>query len=153
MYVRRCHAGVQLLDQRRAVRPANHGGQPWGMLRLKTIGRRTSRKRVAIVYSVEDGPNLVIPAMNGWADPEPAWWLNFQSNPHATVVLPGEARREVVARAAIGKQRERMWGRLVALGSSAYTEANAAKRRTQTAIIVFEPLSSEHRAAGERSIE
>jgi hypothetical protein len=27
--------------------------------------------------------------MNGWADPEPAWWLNLQANPEATVELVG----------------------------------------------------------------
>jgi hypothetical protein len=26
----------------------------------------------------EDGPNLVTLAMNGWADEDPAWWLNLQ---------------------------------------------------------------------------
>ena len=29
----------------------------------------------------EDGPNVVTMAMNGWADDEPAWWLNLQAHP------------------------------------------------------------------------
>ena len=33
----------------------------------------------------EDGPNLVTMAMNGWADDEPAWWLNLQAHPEASV--------------------------------------------------------------------
>ena len=53
----------------------------WGMLRLTTVGRRSGKERVAIVGYIVDGPNLVVPAMNGWADPEPAWWLNLQANP------------------------------------------------------------------------
>ena len=28
---------------------------------------------------VEDGPNLVTLAMNGWDPAEPAWWLNLQA--------------------------------------------------------------------------
>ncbi len=53
----------------------------WGMLRLRTVGRKTGKERVAIVGYIVDGPNLVTPAMNGWADPEPAWWLNLQARP------------------------------------------------------------------------
>ena len=33
----------------------------------------------------EDGPNLVTMAMNGWADGEPAWWLNLQAHPEVSV--------------------------------------------------------------------
>jgi len=49
-----------------------------GMMRLRTVGRRTGEERTAILGYFEDGPNLVTMAMNGWADPEPAWWLNLQ---------------------------------------------------------------------------
>jgi F420H(2)-dependent quinone reductase len=113
----------------------------WGMLRLKTVGRRSGKERIAILGYIEDGPNLVIPAMNGWADPEPAWWLNLQSNPEATVELP-DGRRQVAARATVGEERERLWGRLVSLGSAAYTDANAALRSRETAIVLLEPRSS-----------
>ena len=34
---------------------------------------------------IEDGENLVVLAMNGWAAPEPAWWLNVQEHPNVTV--------------------------------------------------------------------
>ena len=50
---------------------------------------------------VADGTNLVSLAMNGWADPEPAWWLNLQAQPDTTVVLP-DGPRQVRARAATG---------------------------------------------------
>jgi hypothetical protein len=30
---------------------------------------------------IEDGSNLVTKAMNGWSDPEPAWWLNLMAHP------------------------------------------------------------------------
>jgi deazaflavin-dependent oxidoreductase (nitroreductase family) len=111
----------------------------WGMLRLTTVGRRSGKQRVAILGYIEHGPNLVIPAMNGWADPEPAWWLNLQANPEATVELP-EGSRKVIAREAVGEERERLWQSLVDLGSAAYTDANAALRSQPAAIVVFEPL-------------
>jgi deazaflavin-dependent oxidoreductase (nitroreductase family) len=110
----------------------------WGMLRLTTVGRRSGKERVAIVGYIVDGPNLVVPAMNGWADPEPAWWLNLQADPDTSVVLP-DGRREVRARAAVGAERDRLWARFVGLGSSAFTDASAALRSRETALVVLEP--------------
>jgi hypothetical protein len=40
----------------------------WGMLRIRTVGRRTGEERTAILGYLEDGPNLVTLAMNGWAN-------------------------------------------------------------------------------------
>jgi deazaflavin-dependent oxidoreductase (nitroreductase family) len=114
----------------------------WGMLRLTTTGRRSGRTRVAILGYLEDGERLLIPAMNGWADPEPAWWLNLQATPHAHVVLPGGVRREVAARAAVGEERDRLWRRFVGLGTLAYTDASAAQRARETAIVVLEPIDA-----------
>jgi deazaflavin-dependent oxidoreductase (nitroreductase family) len=111
----------------------------WGMLRLRSTGRRTGKERIAILGFIEDGPNLVIPAMNGWADPEPAWWLNLQANPTATVELPDGSTRAVSARPAVGEERDRLWRALVDLGTAAYTDANAALRTRATAIVVLEP--------------
>ena len=118
------------------LRPATSG--QWGMLRLRTVGRKTGEERIAIVGFIEDGPNLVTPAMNGWADPEPAWWLNLQANPDASVELP-DGSRKVTARAAIGEERARLWQRFLGLGSSAFTDASAALRSRETAIVVLEP--------------
>jgi deazaflavin-dependent oxidoreductase (nitroreductase family) len=111
----------------------------WGMLRLTTICRQTGRPRVALRGFIEDGQNIVVPAMNGWMDPQPAWWLNLQADPEASITLPGGETREVVARAAEPGERERLWRALVDLGTSAYTDANAATRSRETAIVIFEP--------------
>ena len=108
-------ASRPLLDHRRPRRSSGYTPTQWGMLRLKTVGRQTGKERVAIVGYIEDGANLVTPAMNGWADPEPAWWLNLQANPEAVVELRGESRR-VVARAAVGDERRRLWEMYLALG-------------------------------------
>jgi deazaflavin-dependent oxidoreductase (nitroreductase family) len=110
----------------------------WGMLRLKTVGRRTGKERVAIVGYLEDGQNLIAPAMNGWADPEPAWWLNLQAQPDATVEL-SDGTREVTARKATADERPRLWSMLSGLGTAAYTDANAARRSRETAIVILEP--------------
>ena len=118
----------------------DYSSTQWGMLRLKTVGRQTGKERVAIVGFIEDGVNLVTPAMNGWADPEPAWWLNLQANPDAVVELRGKSRR-VVARAATADERPRLWSIFIGLGSSAFTDASAALRSRETTLVVFEPVS------------
>jgi F420H(2)-dependent quinone reductase len=111
----------------------------WGTLRLTTTGRRTGRERVAILGYLADGETLLVPAMNGWADPEPAWFLNLVGNPEATVVLPNGAERRVVARVAPEDERQELWARFVALGTSAYSDANAAQRSRPTQIAILEP--------------
>jgi deazaflavin-dependent oxidoreductase (nitroreductase family) len=111
----------------------------WGMLRLHTVGRRTGQERVAIVGYIEDGPNLVVPAMNGWAEPDPAWWLNLQAKPAASVELPDGTARTVAARTAAGEERSILWRRFIDLHSSAFTDANAALRSRETAMVVLEP--------------
>jgi deazaflavin-dependent oxidoreductase (nitroreductase family) len=130
-------AAYSLTRGRFGLRPATTS--QWGMLRLTTVGRRSGQRRVAIVGFIEDGRNIVSPAMNGWADPEPAWWLNLQANPDATVELPDGSSRAVTARAAIGDERARLWGKFLDLQSSAFTDASAALRSRETAIVVFEP--------------
>src|SRR5918992_1233356 len=88
-------------------RPAE---RKWGTLRLTTIGRRSGKERRVILGYFEDGPNLVTMAMNGWSPAEPAWWLNLQSHPDATVEVKG-GRRAVRGRAADAAERERLWAR------------------------------------------
>ena len=61
----------------------------FGQMRLRTIGRQSGQERIAILGYYEDGPNLVTLAMNGWGDPEPAWWLNLQARPDVVIDLKG----------------------------------------------------------------
>lgn len=110
----------------------------WGTLVLHSVGRRSGKPREAILGYVEDGPNLVTMAMNGWADPEPAWWLNLQAQPDVTIDLTGGETRAVHARAAEGEERERLLARL-AQSESSDLSAYMARRARTTAIVVLEP--------------
>ncbi|MDN3027428.1 nitroreductase/quinone reductase family protein [Streptomyces sp. S.PB5] len=111
-------------------------GNKWGALRLTTTGRRTGRQRGVIVGYFEDGPNLVTLAMNGWGEGEPAWWLNLQARPEATVDL-GNGRRLVRGRAATGDERSRLWARWREIDTN--LDAYAALRPSETAVVVLEP--------------
>lgn len=110
-----------------------------GMLALHTVGRRTGAERITILAYFEEGPNLVTMAMNGWGDPEPAWWLNLQAHPEATVDLIDGARA-VRARAAAGDERRRLWQRWAHYDKD--LDQYAARRSRETAVVIFEPAAS-----------
>lgn len=108
----------------------------YGTLRLHTTGRKSGAERVAMLGYFEDGPNLFTLAMNGWGEPEPAWWLNLQANPDATIDLPG-GPREIRARIATGDERTRLWSEIER--RNADLDGYAARRSRETAVVVFEP--------------
>jgi deazaflavin-dependent oxidoreductase (nitroreductase family) len=111
-------------------------GDQYGLMRVRTIGRRTGAERAAILGYFEDGPNLVTMAMNGWADPEPAWWLNLQAHPDTSVDLV-DGSRLVHARAADPEERPRLWD-----GWATYDkglDSYAARRSRETAVVILEP--------------
>jgi deazaflavin-dependent oxidoreductase (nitroreductase family) len=111
----------------------------WGTLRLTTTGRRTGRQRSVILGYVEEGPDLVSLAMNGWGPGEPAWWLNLQADPDATVDLV-DGRRPVRAHAATGDERRRLWARWRELETN--LDAYAALRSSETAVVVLTPRAA-----------
>ena len=114
-------------------------GDKFGMLRIHTTGRRTGKERITMLGYFEDGQNLVTLAMNGWGTSEPAWWLNLQSQPTATVELP-DGTRTVRARAATGTERDRLWATFAEYpGWGADIGALASHRPNETAVVVFEP--------------
>jgi F420H(2)-dependent quinone reductase len=109
----------------------------WGTMRLTTTGRRTGQERTVILGYFEDGPNVITMAMNGWADDEPAWWLNLQANPVAELALDDD-RRPVRGRAAKGEERARLWNRWQEFDSR--LDDLAALRSRETAVVILEPL-------------
>ena len=111
----------------------------WGALRLTTIGRRSGQERNVIIGYIEDGPNLVAIAMNGWDEGHPAWRRNLEANPDAVIRLAHQEPRMVRARPSVGEERDRLWQRWVAVDSR--LDAYADRRSTETAVIVLEPRS------------
>jgi deazaflavin-dependent oxidoreductase (nitroreductase family) len=121
---------------RRGLWPAR--AQRWGAMRLATVGRRSGQERAVILGYIEDGPNLITLAMNGWGEGEPAWWLNLQAHPQAHVQLAA-GTREVFARTATGQERARLWDQWRSLDKN--LDGYARRRSTETAVIVLEPRS------------
>jgi F420H(2)-dependent quinone reductase len=120
------------------------GHRKYGLMRLKTTGRRSGKQHSVILAYYEDGPgsgsgsNLVTLAMNGWSSGEPAWWLNLHAHPDATVDLP-EGSGTVHGRAAVGEERERLWSKWREYDSPTEDlDAYAALRSSPTAVVVLE---------------
>lgn len=132
----RVHRGLYRLSGGRFLwTPANKRG--WGALRLTTVGRKSGQERSVIIGYLEDGPDLVTLAMNGWDEGHPAWWLNLEAHPDAVVRLAHQRPRPVRARQATGDEHDRLWQRWRAI--DAHLDAYAARRSTRTPVIVFEP--------------
>ena len=121
---------------RLGLRPASETA--WGMMRLKTIGRKSGRERAAILGYYEDGPNLITMAMNGWGEPESAWWLNLQAHPETTVELH-DRTFDVRGRAATADERPRLWEIWGRYDGPDELEAWASRRSRETAVVILEP--------------
>ena len=111
-------------------------GNRYGLLRLTTTGRRTGQQRTVILAYCQDGANLFTLAMNGWGEPEPAWWLNLRAHPDATADLV-DGPRPVRGRAATGEERARLWDRWREVDKN--LDGYAARRPSETAVVVLEP--------------
>ena len=118
--------------------PASRRG--WGALHLTTVGRTSGQERSVIIGYLEDGPNLITLAMNGWDEGHPSWWLNLQAHPDAVVRLAGQPPRPVRARQAEGEEKERLWLLWVAVDPQ--QDAYAARRSTDTPVVVLEPRAA-----------
>ena len=128
----------RLTGGRRGLWLPTTGGK-FGALRLRTVGRRSGQERAAILGYFEDGTNLVTLAMNGWADADPAWWLNLQGHPDAVVDIAGGASRAVRGRAAAGAERTRLLERFRDYQGWGDLDAFTSRRSGDTAVVVLEP--------------
>jgi len=113
-------------------------GGRFGILRLHTVGRRSGRARAVLLGYIDDGDRFVTLAMNGWAQADPAWWLNLRFRPEATVDLVGQSS-PVIAAAATGADRERLWAALHEYAGYGDLDAFAATRGRETAVVVLTP--------------
>jgi len=117
------------------------GKRGWGALRLTTVGRKSGRERNVIVGYLDDGPNVVALAMNGWDEGHPAWWLNLEAQPDCVIRLPGRQPRPVRARRVVGAERDRLWQLWGAVDLQ--LDDYAALRSIETPVVVFEPTDGD----------
>ena len=114
------------------------GGAGLGMefLLLHHVGRRSGRRYVTPLLCIEAGDGFALAASNGGDPREPAWWRNLQADPQAHVQFR-RRHLDVVARAAQGEERERLWR---ALGESyRFFDRYEETSGREIAVVVLEP--------------
>ncbi len=78
------------------------------VLLLTTTGRESGKARTATLTYLRDGADLVVIGSFGGSDLPPAWWLNLQRDPRASVLIGGTTSK-VTARAATAAEHDRLW--------------------------------------------
>jgi deazaflavin-dependent oxidoreductase (nitroreductase family) len=78
------------------------------VLALTTTGRRTGLPRSTAVACLSHGEDLVLAGMYLGVTHNPAWALNLQANPEATIDVSGQTI-PVTARRAAGDEAGTLW--------------------------------------------
>jgi deazaflavin-dependent oxidoreductase (nitroreductase family) len=133
----RLHARVLRLSRgriRRSVLLA--GGQP--VLSLTTTGRRSGQSRSTVVAYMRDGGAYVVTAVTLGSERDPAWFLNLDADPQAEIDVEGK-RIAVVARRAMGSERQRLWD--LWLERLPATEAFSEIAGREIPVLVLEPAN------------
>jgi deazaflavin-dependent oxidoreductase (nitroreductase family) len=81
------------------------------ILLLSTVGRRSGEPRTTPLLYMRDGEDFVVVASNGGRPQPPAWYLNLQAEPKATV-RDGRRQLAVVAETAGTEEKGQLWARL-----------------------------------------
>jgi F420H(2)-dependent quinone reductase len=125
----RTHGAVYRMSRGRLL------GRAAGMrvLLLTTTGRGSGRARTATLTYFRDRGDLVVIGSFGGSDLPPAWWLNLQCDPRASVLI-GRTTSGVTARAATAEEHDRLWP-LVTRTNPGY--ARYQKRTTRPIPIVL----------------
>ena len=100
----RTHGGVYRASGGRLL--GRVAGMP--VLLLTTTGRESGKPRTAALTYFRDGEDLAVIGSFGGSDLPPAWWLNLQRDPQASVLIGGTTS-EVTARAATRAEHDRLW--------------------------------------------
>jgi F420H(2)-dependent quinone reductase len=107
------------------------------ILLLHSVGRKTGKERTHALLYIRDGENYVVCASNYGAPKHPAWYLNLQDNPRASIQA-GRVGREVMAETAGPADRSRLWQALVKVRPQ-YADYQARTPR-EIPLVVLKPV-------------
>ena len=111
---------------------------PMKILLLTTIGRKSGKARTIPLGYMADGDNYVVVASNGGSDKHPAWWLNLENQPEATIQVKDQ-KLSVIARRSEGVEYKRLFTQLNEMNSS-YGDYQAKTSR-KIPVVILEPQS------------
>jgi deazaflavin-dependent oxidoreductase (nitroreductase family) len=113
------------------------------VLVLETRGRKSGKVRSVPLLFVEDDGDWVVMASSGGDPRHPAWYLNLEAEPRATVITEA-GRRDALAMMTGGEERERLFAELVAI----YPTFDSYRERTarELPIVRLRPQGERPRA-------
>ena len=129
------HRGIFRLSRGRLL---GHFGR-LDVLLLTTRGRRSGKVRTIPLLYVDDAGDYVLIASNGGAELHPAWYLNLQAQPDATVELRGAKRRVHASDVTDPDDRARLW-KLANEGYGSY-DGYATKTDRTIPVVRLHPMS------------
>jgi deazaflavin-dependent oxidoreductase (nitroreductase family) len=122
----------KLIEEFRASRGQLSGAMASSQLMLlTTTGAKSGKERTTVIGYRTDGERLVAIASGNGAPSHPAWYLNLQARPIATVEV-GPDKFKVRARTARPEEREKL-SRLID-----YLDQQQSLTRREIPIVVFE---------------
>jgi deazaflavin-dependent oxidoreductase (nitroreductase family) len=104
------------------------------VLILHTVGRKSGKRRQSPLLYSQDGEDYAVVGSRGGSDAPPAWWLNLQAKPEATIEIKG-TKRPVSARTATAEEKAAYWPRLIA-GYPFYNDYQARTAREIPVIVL-----------------
>jgi deazaflavin-dependent oxidoreductase (nitroreductase family) len=92
-------------------------------LLLTTTGRKSGRPRTTPLLYLREGESYVVVASSAAKPQHPAWWLNLEQNPEATIQV-GAQKIRVRAERADPAEKQRLWPTLTKMyeGFAVYQE-------------------------------
>jgi len=78
------------------------------VLLLTTTGRKSGKPRTTPLVYMPHGNDFIIYPSNGGKESPPAWWLNLQTTPAATVQI-GKTHHQIQARPATPDEHAQLW--------------------------------------------
>ncbi len=78
------------------------------VLLLTTTGRKSGLERTTPLVYMQHGKDLIVYPSNGGKETPPAWWLNLQADPSATIQI-GKVRSPVRGRIASEDEYAALW--------------------------------------------
>jgi deazaflavin-dependent oxidoreductase (nitroreductase family) len=104
------------------------------VLLLTTTGRKSGLERTTPLVYMPHGNDVIVYPSNGGKETSPAWWLNLQADPEATIQI-GTASSAVRARAASDSEYGDVWPKAETYNSHWRDYARSVSRRIPLVIL------------------
>jgi deazaflavin-dependent oxidoreductase (nitroreductase family) len=129
---------VNLVTRLNVIAYRASGGRLGGQMQkapvciLRTVGRKSGKRRETPLLYLADGDKVVLVASAGGRETSPAWYHNLRAMDAAEVEIVGR-RTRMTPRVAAGEERADYWPRLTEI----YTDYDAYQARTEREIPVI----------------